>query len=746
MTTRRGISVLSALSKLGLVLLAFEGSQAFAQATKPESAASNGRPLDPDQSLERTSFQTGAPWDPMLQLPADVAMCYGVGPGLAPRIKVWKEHGYVVHMMTGVAWGNYQDYLYGRFDGKRHVDEGQTDARGRVISHGGDVYYMCPGPTFGNFLAQRVIAAIEAGASSIHLEEPEFWSRAGYSEGFKRAWRTAYGEDWTPPHSSFDAQYKSSRLKYALYRQALKQVFDAVRADNSRTGRQTRCYVATHSLINYAHWNIVSPESSLLAVGADGFIAQVWTGTARTPNVYEGSLRERTFETAFLEYGAMVAATRGSNGRLWFLHDPVEDNPDHSWEDYRINWECTVAASLLWPDVARYEVAPWPERVFHGRYPTVDRKNRKSGESVKREPISPAYATELLTVMNALNDMNQPETKWDCGTRGIGIVVSDTMMFERAAPIPSDRHLGSFFGLALPLLERGMPVEPVQLETAAATGSMTRFKVLVMTYEGMKPMERSANQAIADWVKSGGTLVFVDADRDPYNAVQSWWNQEGSTAARSPREALFSLMGLKRETGAGTQKIGKGTLIFDASSPAALSYRKEGAEVVRELVRRASAAAGIAYRETSHIVLRRGPYVIGVGLDTPEHAAVHEVAGPMIDLFDPQLPIVASVALAPGRRVLLHSLNQARDSFPRVLASSCKTLDAAKKGENGFEFQSRGPEGTEAVLRVGLTRKPNQVLLDGQPLSGSSWSWDDRSYTVLLRFPNKAAGRKTEIR
>ncbi len=39
---------------------------------------------------------------------------------------------------------------------------------------------------------------------------------------------------------------------------------------------------ATHSLLNYAQWCIVSPESSLARVnGCDGYIAQVWTGTAR---------------------------------------------------------------------------------------------------------------------------------------------------------------------------------------------------------------------------------------------------------------------------------------------------------------------------------------------------------------------------------------------------------------------------------------------------------------------------------
>src|SRR4051812_6730591 len=105
----------------------------------PGTDSGAGRHVDPGQSRERTSFQSGARWDPMLQLPADVALCYGVGPDLGPRIQQWMERGFVVHVMTGVAWGIYQDYLYGRFDGKNHVDEAQTGRFGNVISHGGDV-------------------------------------------------------------------------------------------------------------------------------------------------------------------------------------------------------------------------------------------------------------------------------------------------------------------------------------------------------------------------------------------------------------------------------------------------------------------------------------------------------------------------------------------------------------------------------------------------------------------------------
>src|SRR5277367_5213681 len=70
------------------------------------------RPADPGQRLERTCFQTHARWDGKLQLRSDVAVCYGIDPRLPERIAQWKAQGYVVHLMTGVSWGQYQDYLY----------------------------------------------------------------------------------------------------------------------------------------------------------------------------------------------------------------------------------------------------------------------------------------------------------------------------------------------------------------------------------------------------------------------------------------------------------------------------------------------------------------------------------------------------------------------------------------------------------------------------------------------------------
>ncbi len=699
------------------------------------SIPSATRPTDPHQNLERTSFQTLVPWDPGLQLGSDVAMCYGIDPSLPERIASWKAQGYRVHVMTGVSWGEYQDYLYGRFDGINHEDEAQTERNGHKISHGGDVYYMSPGESFGKFLSLGVKRALDAGAEGIHLEEPEFWVRAGWSLGFRREWNAYYNEDWVAPDSSADAQYRASQLKYTLYRRALTQIFDFVKEYNQEHGTDAKCYVPTHSLINYAHWGIVSPESSLLKVGADGFIAQVWTGTAREPNVYEGRKQERTFETAFLEYGAMMNVVRASGKAVWFLNDPIEDNPRYTWDNYRFNWESTLTASLLWPQVWRFEVMPWPERIFHGRYPSKDRhRDPNSGE-----PLPTAYGTELMTVINALNDMDQPEIEWTCGTQGVGVVVADTLMFQRGGPAPSDPNLGSFYGLAMPLLKHGLPVEPVQMENAPLPGALAPYKILLLTYEGMKPAAEEDSRALAGWVQNGGVLVFVDDDKDPFNSVRAWWNAAPNAYA-NPRLALFDHLGLAEDAAPGTHAVGAGTVIYEAASPAALTYDPSGAARVRALVQDACRAASLDYTETNFLALRRGPYRVAAGLTESLPDTPHTLSGRFIDLFDADLPILDSVTLTPGRRAFLLDLDRVTAPNPTILAAACKTTGAETLPGGGFKLHCAGPEHTEAVLRLRLDAAPRAVTAGDASLPADAYDWDAATQTLRLHFPNSPSG------
>ncbi len=673
---------------------------------------------DPDQALERTCFQTGGSYSDRADLRSDVAIVYGIDPKLPERINTWRDHGYRIHVMTGVSWGNYQDYLYGRFDGINHEDEAQTERNGKKISHGGDVYYICPGTNYGKFLATGVQRALDAGAEAIHLEEPEFWVRGGYEEGFKREWKAFYNEDWQPPHSSPDAQWRASKLKYFLYRRALQQVFDHVQEYNQRSGRHVRCYVPTHSLLNYAHWRIVSPESSLARLnGCDGYIAQVWTGTSRTPNVYRGVQKERTFETAFLEYGAMQNLVRSTGRSVWYLNDPIEDNPNHDWNDYQRNWESTLVASLFQPEVWQYEVAPWPERIFNGKYP------RRNPEA---KTIPPEYATELQIVFNALNDMKQDHIEWDSGTQGIGVLVSDSLMFQRGDPNGSDHHMSHIYGMALPLLKRGMPITPVQLENVTIPKYLDAFRVLLLSYQGQKPLTPDVHTALAEWVKAGGKLIVCDDDSDPYLNVREWWNT-GSNHYKTPREHLFERLGASEKA---EQAIGKGALAWLRENP--VEFAKSGTH----LVEAAHKAVGSPWRETNFLLLRRGPYIIAAGLDESADTAPKKLTGRFVNLFDPLLKVQSSMDIAPGSRVFLRDLN--RNAGHNVIASACKVLSTQ---ENTYAVE--GIARTDAVVLLRADHAPKSILLGGNEVKTFDYSAAEK--LLWIRFENQSEARELRI-
>jgi hypothetical protein len=713
---------------------------------------------------ERLTFQTHQPWSARINLNADVAMNYGIDASLPSRMETWRQHGYRTEVMTGVAWGQYQDYLDGKYDGKSHWDDAQTERDGSKILHGGskDVPYISPGQGYGRYLTVGVKRALDAGAQAIYLEEPEFWARGGYSDGFKQEWQAYYHEPWEAPDSSVNAQYRASKLKYFLYRRALSQVFKFVKEYGRQHGRVIPCYVPTHSLINYAHWRIVSPESSLLDVGADGYIAQVWTGTARTPNIYEGRRRERTFETAFLEYGAMQNLVRASGRRLWYLNDPIEDNPNHNWEDYRTNWESTLTASLLQPEVWRYEIMPWPERIFNGRYPVKNVAPKASVAQLESKPlgtglggfgrstdvervgIPKSYETELQAVITALGDMKQPpsEVKWgESPMQGVGVLVSDTMMFQRADPTPSDANLGSFYGLALPLLKRGVPIEPVQVENAASPGFLKRYRLLLLTYEGQKPPTPEFHQLLAQWVRDGGALVVVDDDRDPYLKVREWWNT-GSNRFPTPREQLFDQLGISKDA-RGIHQIGRGVVIFQADSPSALTYKGDGADKIRELATKAAAGIGLSWKESNALVLRRGPYVVAAGLDESVPGLNSVVLhGRFVNLFNSELPEESSVTLLPGSRVLLFDLDTVKNAQPEIVAAACRITNEQFISDR-LSFRAEGIGETNAVVRIKTTRKPSSIQVDGVPFPPSKVKLDRN--TLALQFENSAKGIQIEI-
>lgn len=693
-----------------------------------------------DRSLELTGFQDAGPYNPYCDFRNDFAMVYGAdNPKLPEFIQSWADKGYVPQLMTGIAWGAYADFR--DLNGNDIMSLSQMEANGSLKLHGHRTPYIVPSIEFADYMSEKLKTMIDAGVVAIHLEEPEFWAYTGFSEAFQREWQIYYNTPFVRPDTSVDAQYKASQLKYYLFGRTLRRVAETCKEYALRKyNRNVRIYVPTHSLINYTQWGIVSPQSSLIDSDViDGCIAQIWTGTSRTPNVYQGRRAERTFETAFLEYGVMQELVRNTSRRMWFLHDPIEDNPRYDWNDYQRNYKATLIASLLHPHVWHYEICPWPPRVFRGKYPAG------AADAI---PIPADYATILCTVFNQLRDMNQPDNQWVSSTHGIGVLIADSGMFQRAEPafrlaeekgsdptkaLRSDIHdFSGFYGLTLPLLKHGIPVQPVQLDnTARFANYLDGYQVLVLSYEFIKPQTPAVNQALAEWTAKGGALIYVGADTDPFNTVSEWWNS-GKNKYAAPSQHLMELLGLNRTVADGKYTFGKGHVFVARKHPAYYTRSKAAADEYRSVVKQAAEAVGLNYIENNFLQLNRGPYVIAACLEDSISDKPLELKGLFVDIFNAQLPIYETVSLKPGQCAWLLDLNKISSGKAEPVASAAR-IETWKDRDNGVELTLTSPKAVNIVSRLRLPAQPTKMTIDGKEFD--NYTWDQTSKTLFFKSP-----------
>jgi hypothetical protein len=692
---------------------------------------------------EKTTFQTANPWKPVTDTRADVAIVYSVkehhekgGLTFEQRVQSWRDKGYKTHFMTGIAWGEYQDYFTGKWDGKWHLDEGQVTQKGDTLWHGRMVPYIDPTLNFIKYMKETVIKrVIDAGIDAIYLEEPEYWARAGYSTAFKREWKDYYGFDWRPQHESAENTYLANKLKYHLYYRALNECFTYAKEYGKSKGMNVRCYVPTHSLVNYSQWMIVSPEASLASLPCvDGYIAQVWTGTSREPNFFNGQKKERVFETAFLEYGSMESMTAPTGRKMFFLTDPIEDWP-RDWADYKKNYQATFTAQLLYPMIADYEVMPWPDRIYEGNY-------RTSASSDKKEKIPRFYSTQMQVMINTLNNMPLSENKVN-GSPGIGILMANSLMFQRF-PVHSgyeDPQLSNFYGQALPLLKRGVPVKTVHIENVSFAQTLKDIKILIMSYSNMKPMEKAAHDHIAQWVENGGVLVYAGRDDDAFQSVQEWWNTNGNNF-KAPSEHLFITLGLKEPFNAGEYRVGNGKVSIIRNDPKEFVLEKDKDGEFVNTVRKLYEEQAGKLEFKNHFALTRGPYEIISVVDENTSQSPYIIKGKLIDLFDPEIPVLDQKQVNPGEQAFLYNIGSVKNpETPQVLATAARVYDE-KVTKNEYSFVAKSPLNTTNVMRVllpGVAKEITVTNAAGTQLP-SKTSWDASGNTCFLSFENNPDG------
>ena len=431
--------------------------------------------------------------------------------------------------------------------------------------------------------------------------------------------------------------------------------------------------------------------------------------------------------------------TAPTGRKMFFLTDPIEDR-QKDWLDYKLNYQATFTAQLLYPTIADYEVMPWPDRIYEGLY-------RVAGIDC-RDRIPRHYSTQMQVMINTLNDM-PVSADTVSGSHGIGVLMSNSLMFQRFPNHDGydDPRFSNFYGQTLPLVKRGIPTEIVHIENTGYPETWKELKVLVMSYSNMKPQEPAYHQYIARWVKNGGVLVYCGKDIDPYQSVLEWWNT-GKYRYSAPAQHLFKLLGMEQNPKDGSYRCGKGTVYVIREEPKDFVMKKEGDKTYFNIIKEAYEKVAGKLTEKNNFYLERGPYVIAAVMDESVSDEPLKIEGCYIDLFDPELPVITEKNVKPGEQAFLYDVTKLTDTTqPMVLCGASRIQGEVSKPDS-YLFSVKSPANTTNVSRVYLPWQPQEVKVtsaDGKALLGT-YEWDEKSHTCQLKFENDPQGVIVELK
>ena len=763
--------------------------------------ANLGLAVSEPEQRGRTFFQTNESFDPRMAFDVDFVAVHQHGnPRVGETISTWKEAGYRAGRMFFIGSDAGRIYTNGGFDGRERLDEAEMDRDGKIIECAGVRPYMVPTEGWKEYIRQMAISTVDAGAEIVLPEEPLAHTRSGYSEAFKRIWEERYGTPWEAPHLSPDNFYKANRLKSDLYFELVEVALTATKQRAREMGREVSFVLPIHSLLSHAAGRMLFASGRSLDLrkkGLDGFVGQVWTGPIAWSMTEAEGERMTTeadfFESAYLLYSYFANLVQGTGLPCYLLADPVEDDPQYSWDDYR-NWYAqSLVPMLMFPWMNHFEVMPWPDRVFLPGF-----------QMATGTPAPEDYRRALLCAFAALSEIAETSES-DIPAEGsahVGCLVADTLSWQMGGP--ESASLASVHGLTVPLLRRGIPVQILPLERHADSDFLDRFKVLILSYDALKPTDPQMNVDLAEWVKRGGTLIAIGG-ADFYSKIDEWWTRDGFASPMNhlwaqlgvwdhtherfffkgpqkliSRSTFFNVNGLYELSMPrrwiltdyhfpapthlysvlgkhGTQRCGvicemdveKGAVVFCGLPARWFAESEAGGIFAEKLV---DYAAGLGNdrgpaRDSDRIEVRRGKFLAVRGCEDSSR-----LKGVFVDILDPNLPVLVDPVI-PAKSIALFKdicgVCLGTGEKTRLVFSGPRPVSMEEDG-NRTRVHVKSPENTPVTTRVACRGEEiaSTVLLDtGGAATGETVmvEHDESSDTSLLVFPSGVEGTVLEI-
>ena len=731
----------------------------------------------------RTTFQVSAPYNDSMALPADMVMVYNT------EDRGWStsNQGYVIGAMQMMNKANGTEYH------NQHPEDLQIQSDGRGI------YGTEPGAgrpwndiinesSRNSYQSQNYIdhkknsinqMVEDFNPQTIVFEEPEYFRRGLYGDGYKSLWKEHYGTDWVDPISTPSAVILSQRLNVALECNAISQLSAHYKTLNANG----KFGVAAHSHFNYRAHDITAGIYSMAATGkVDALIGQAWSDTIKHSFLYDGTKTVRPYMLGYLEYASLIDAAVENGIPLYTLIDPLSDEKEkHTEEDLRQLNRHQVVSSLMHPEINRWENCIWPDRAFRD--------------------VSGDYKTELLSIYNALNDVSGREYKLTAGTPGITYLMSDSFTWQIEGDHWCQDPKEAYYGVAMPLIDDGIPLEVNSMDYIQSAEDLKGVSLLIASYDNMKPLSEEVNIAVAEWVKQGGTFLYVGG-HDAYEAIEGeWWMQEGKGG--TPYNNLLSHLGLnsvsvgtfdefgfvewagpseyapsednvylhndlygytasyegegitpllRTDTGATLgfeTSVGKGKFLSVGLSGYYFASTNGGSALMKALCQYAVQYSGYQYVPSPFMRADRGNY-------TAVHALQgdYTLPGTYVDVFDSTLRVVTDPVVTAGQSALYYNIGADAEIDLAGKAGGASIESAEIPGLAFFggklhgeivqtadvtELSITGPANSVSSVRLlgrGKTPSSIEVTRDGATYNNYLSSWNNATGSLFVQINN----------
>ena len=310
--------------------------------------------------------------------------------------------------------------------------------------------------------------------------------------------------------------------------------------------------LAPHSTLAYATYpnGITDGYVHMMGTGqVESVTGQTWSNTIQNSIRYEGMSRTATFINAYVDYGTYLDAVNYYDTLFFALCDPMSDTSAtlNNEEYWRGLCHEQLVASLMYSEINRWEFI-WANRSFMN--------------------VSPEYRSEQLNIHNAILEISGAEYKSTAGTPGITYLLGDTLTWQD----PNKKDFGEnaydgFWGVAAPLVYDGIPLRTMAMELITRPEDLEGVSVLIVSYDNQKPLYEELNVAIAEWVKKGGTLLYLGGPDEYLTIPEAWWNREGKGG--SPTANLLGHLGVGSTITASPLTGGNRGLVWKGGETAA---------------------------------------------------------------------------------------------------------------------------------------------------------------------------------